>query len=115
MCIRDRFEVLGKHIIGNNTVTGLFDLSSGAPQTAAGTLNPGDGTSTIYLPQYLPALIPVEQTALAFEEPRLVVDLPMSLTLLFTQQVDFTLGISVPVTGGTSRALEFLTYINKSF
>ena len=110
-----QFEVLGKHIIGNNTVTGLFDLSSGAPQTAAGTLNPGDGTSTIYLPQYLPALIPVEQTALAFEEPRHVVDLTMSLTLLFTQQVDFTLGISVPVTGGTSRALEFLTYINKSF
>jgi len=44
-----------------------------------------------------------------------VVDLTMSLTLLFTQQIDFTLGISVPVTGGTARQLEFLTYINKSF
>ena len=110
-----QFEVLGKHIMGSNTVTGLFDLSTGAPRTADGTLNPGDGTSTIYLPQYLPELRAVEETALFFEEPRHVVDLTMSVTLLFTQQIDFTMGISVPVTGGSARQLEFLTYVNKSF
>jgi len=110
-----QFDVLGKHIIGSNTVTGLFDLSSSSPQTADGTFNPADGTSNIYLPQYLPTLVPVEQTALFFEEPRHVIDLTMSVTLVFTQKTYFTLGISVPVTGGNSRSLEFLTYINKSF
>ena len=110
-----QFEVLGKHIIGSNTVTGLFDLSSGTPQTALGTWNPADGTRTIYLPQDLPLLTPIEETVLLFEEPRHVVDLTLSVTLLFTQDIDFSLGISVTVTGGNSRALEFLTYLNKSF
>ena len=109
-----QFEVLGKHIMGNNSVTGLFDLSTATPRRADGTLNE-DGTTTVYLPQYLPQLVPVTDAAFFFEEPRHVVDLTMSLTLLFTQQIDFTLGISVPVTGGTARQLEFLTYINKSF
>lgn len=105
-----QFEVLGKHVIGSNDVPGLFDLSAEPPQTAPGTLSPVDGTRTVYLPQ--DPTIPVNQVALIFEEPRHVVDLTTAVTFLFRNNVQWSAGVSVPVTGGSARELEFLTTLN---
>lgn len=106
-------DVIGKHIIGKNEVTGIFDLSAQPPQTADGTRSPVDGTRTIYLPQ--DPSRSVDQVGMIFTEPRHVVDLTFALTLLFRNDIHVTTGLSVPVTGGAARELEFIASFNYGF
>lgn len=108
-----QIEVLGKHILGTTTVRGLFDLSTSSPQTAEGTFSPVDGTRTIYLPQD-PSRA-VTDVPIFFNEPRHVVDLTAAVTIVMRGNVQWTSGISIPVTGGNARALEFLTTVNYGF
>ena len=108
-----QFEVLGKEIVGSNDVRGAFGLSSSAPQTAPGTFSPVDGSTTVYLPQDPSRAF--TQATFIYQEPRHVVDLTMGASILFSRKRTFNMGLSVPVTGGNARALEFLTSFNWGF
>lgn len=108
-----QFEVLGKEIVGSNDVPGAFGLSSGPPHTAPGTTSPVDGSTTIYLPQDPSRSF--TQSVFVYNEPRHVVDLTMGASFIFSRQRTFNAALSVPVTGGNSRALEFLTSFNWGF
>ena len=108
-----QFEVLGKEIVGSNQVKGAFGLNSTAPLTAPGTLSPVDGTRTIYFPQDPSRAF--TQSTFVYREPRHVVDLTMGTSFIFSQKRTLSLGLSVPVTGGNARVLEFLTSFNMGF
>lgn len=108
-----QFEVLGKEIVGSNVVRGAFGLSSSAPHTAPGTFSPVDGSTTIYFPQD-PSLS-FSQATFVYNEPRHVVDLTMGASFIFSHDRTLNVGLSVPVTGGNARALEFLTSFNVGF
>ena len=108
-----QIQVLGKHIIGDNIVSGQFGLNAAAPQTAAGTLNPVDGTRTIYLPQEPSSA--VQESAFIYEEPRHVLDMTFGTTLLLRDNYQFMLGVSFPVTGGNARATEFIMTLNRTY
>ncbi len=108
-----QFEVLGKEIVGDNAVRGAFGLSSSPPHTAPGTFSPVDGSETIYLPQDPSRSF--DQAVFIYEEPRHVVDITVGTSFLFSQKRSLNMGISVPVTGGSARALEFLTSFSVGF
>lgn len=106
-------EVLGKEIIGDNTVRGAFGLNSDAPQTALGTVSPVDGSRSIYLPQDPSRSF--DQATFIYNEPRHVVDLTVGTSFILSHNRTFNVGLSFPVTGGSARALEFLTSYNVGF
>lgn len=106
-------EVLGKEIIGDNTVRGAFGLNSAAPQTAPGTVSPVDGSRSIYLPQDPSRSF--DQATFIYNEPRHVVDLTVGTSFILSHNRTFNVGLSFPVTGGSARALEFLTSYNVGF
>gem|GEM_PF-1770657 len=106
-------EVLGKEIIGDNTVRGAFGLNSAAPQTAPGTVSPVDGSRSIYLPQDPSRSF--DQATFIYNEPRHVVDLTVGTSFILSHNRTFNVGLSFPVTGGSARALEFLTSFNWGF
>lgn len=108
-----QFEVLGKEIVGSNVVRGAFGLSSVAPHTAPGTFSPVDGSTTIFLPQDPSSSF--DQAVFVYEEPRHVVDLTVGTSFIFSQQRSLNLGLSFPVTGGSARALEFITSFSVGF
>lgn len=108
-----QLEVLGKEIIGDNGVRGAFGLNSSPPQTAPGTTSPVDGSTTVYLPQ--DPTRSFRQATFIYEEPRHVVDLTVGASFIFRKQMAFNAGLSFPVTGGSARALEFLTSFNVGF
>ena len=108
-----QFEVLGKEIIGDNGVRGAFGLNSNAPVTAANTDDPSQGGKPIYLPQ--DPTRSFSTPVFVYEEPRHVVDLTVGASFIFRKQMAFNAGLSFPVTGGSARALEFLTSFNVGF
>ncbi len=108
-----QFEVLGKEIVGSNVVRGAFGLSSSAPHTAPGTFSPVDVSETIFLPQDPPSSF--NQAVFVYEEPRHVVDLTVGTSFIFSRQRSVNMGLSFPVTGGSARALEFLTSFSAGF
>ncbi len=107
-----QFEVLGKHIIGDTTVRGAFGLNSLAPRAAdgyassrtdaSGTLLFDDGTS-------------LADASFVFEEPRHVVDITTAVAFILRDNWTYSLGLSIPVTGGNARNLEFLTALTYGF
>ncbi len=108
-----QFEVLGKQIVGSNVVRGAFGLSSVAPHTAPGTFSPVDGSTTIFFPQDPSSSF--DQAVFVYEEPRHVVDLTVGTSFLFSQQRSLNMAMSFPVTGGSARALEFITSFSVGF
>ena len=108
-----QLEVLGKEIVGSNVARSAFGLSSSAPHTAPGTFSPVDGTTKIYFPQD-PSLS-FDQAVFVYSEPRHVVDLTVGTSFIFSQKRTLNMGISVPVTGGSARALEFLSSFSVGF
>lgn len=107
------FEVLGKEIMGNNSVRGAFGLNSSAPMTSPGTFSPVDGSTTVFLPQDPSRSF--NSAVFIYEEPRHVVDLTAGTTFIFRNRKTLGVGLSVPVTGGNARSLEFLTSFNVGF
>ncbi len=108
-----QFEVLGKEIVGSNVVRGAFGLSSSVPHTAPGTFSPVDGSTTIFLPQESNSSF--SQSAFVYEEPRHVVDLTVGTSFIFSRQRSLNMGLSFPVTGGSARALEFISSFSVGF
>ncbi|MEO1998722.1 MAG: hypothetical protein ABGZ17_26045, partial [Planctomycetaceae bacterium] len=109
MAIVPHVEVFGKQVLGNNTRTDFFNLSSSQPQTAPGTVSPLDGTTNVYLPGTNQL---VSQTTFFFEEPEHVVDMTASVTFLLGRKWQFSTGVSVPVTGGAAREFEYIGMLN---
>ncbi len=107
------FEVLGKEIMGSNDVRGAFGLNSNAPMTSPGTFSPVDGSTTVYLPQDPSQSF--KTAVFVYEEPRHVVDLTAGTTFIFRNSTTLGVGLSVPVTGGSARSLEFITSLNVGF
>ena len=103
-------EVLGKHVVGDATVLGQFDVSDVSPRRNPGTFNT-DGSTEIFLPDGTR----VDEVVFFFEEPRHVVDMTFALTTLFRNNVQLTTGLSVPVTGGNSRVAEFIATLTYGF
>ena len=110
-----QFEVLGKEIVGSNVVRGAFGLSNSPPHTAPGTFSPVDGSETIFLPQDPSPSGAFNQAVFVYEEPRHVVDLTVGTSFIFSRQRSLNMGLSFPVTGGSARALEFLTSFSVGF
>jgi len=109
MGIVPHVEVFGKQVLGSNTRTGFFDLSSSQPQTAPGTVSPLDGSTNVYLPGTSQL---VSQTTFLYEEPEHVVDLTASVTFLLGRKWQLSTGVSVPVTGGAAREFEYIGMLN---
>ena len=107
-----QFEVLGKTIIGNNISTTSFNLNGGTAQTALGTVNPIDGTRTIYFAQ---DFNPFRESAFVYRESRTNIDITVGASTLFKNNFVFSAAVSTPVTGGNARALEFISSLNKYF
>lgn len=105
-----QFEVLGKAVLGNNTVTGQFNLKSSTSVMAAGTVN-GLNTNTIYFPDGSV----FDETAFIYRESRCNVDFTFGATSILKRNLVISTGMSFPVTGGNARAVEFLSTINKYF
>lgn len=107
-----QFEVLGKSVLGSNTIVGSFDLNAGQPKTALGTVSPVDGSRNIYFPQDFTLF---KQSSFIYRESRDNVDLTLGGTAIMRDNFILSGAVSVPVTGGNARALEFITSLNKYF
>lgn len=107
-----QFEVLGKHVIGDNQVTGAFGLSGAAPKAAAGTTSSRTDAAGTLLFEDGSAL---SAGTFIFDEPRHVVDLTAAAAFILRNNWTFSMGYSFPVTGGSARAGEFLTTIQYGF
>ena len=114
-----QLEVLGKEIVGSNVVTSAFGLSSSRPHMAPGTFNDNGtlstttGTTDIYFPQDPGRRF--DQAVFVYSEPRHVVDLTMGTSFLFSKRRTLNLALSVPVTGGSARALEVISSFSAGF
>jgi hypothetical protein len=107
-----QFEVLGKHVIGDSTVRGAFGLSSAVPTTANGTVSSRtDSTELVFAD----GVTRLSNAAFEFEEPRHVVDLTTGVAFILRNSWTYSLGLSIPVTGGNARGLEFLTSLTYGF
>lgn len=107
-----QFELLGKTILGNNLVLGNFDLKEGTALTAPGTVSPVDGSRNIYFPQDFTRF---QQSSFIYRETRDNVDLTFGASTIFTNNFVHSAAVSIPVTGGNARAVEFITSLNKYF
>ena len=112
LAIVPQFEVLGKSILGNNVLNGSFDLSNSQARTAQGTVSPVDGSTNIYFAQDFRQF---QQTAFVYRETRHNVDLTFGSSIIFKNNFVLSAAGSVPVTGGNSRAMEFISSLNKYF
>ncbi|MFT5322554.1 MAG: hypothetical protein ACI8P0_000389 [Planctomycetaceae bacterium] len=107
-----QFEVLGKHVIGDTTVRGAFGLSGLVPGTASGTVSSRtDSTELVFAD----GITRLSNAAFEFEEPRHVVDITTGVSFILPRNLTYSLGLSVPVTGGNARGLEFLTSLTYGF
>lgn len=96
-------EVLGKSVLNDTRYLGFFDTFTTVPS------NP-DGR-----PFVLPDGSPITEPVFYFDEPRHIIDLTVSSTFILFRDWYLTTGVSVPLTGGSARTVEFLGTLNYYF
>ncbi len=105
-----QFEVLGKHVLGNNTNNGLYGLSNATPMRAPGTYNPDGSTNVI-----VPSTGAYNTSTFNFVEPKDVIDLTFGLTVMLRGNLQWWNGYSIPVSTHFVRSQEFMSTVNLMF
>jgi hypothetical protein len=83
---------------------------------APGTSSPIDGTRNIYFPtDSSQGAVLFKQSSFIYREPRNIIDLTLGMSTILRNNFVSSSAISVPLTGGNARAVEFITTLNKYF
>jgi hypothetical protein len=90
-------NILGKHVLGDATVTNFFGIPLGFDPTPG---SPGDEfTGAVF----------------TYNEPRNVIDLTVGATVIMSNSCSFATGVSVPLTNDDVRNFEYIFYVNYNF